>query len=450
MTVMFRAPGYGVTDLVGASGPTSLLTALLWLSRSGRASPEAVQAWQLRRLQVVVEHAQDNVALYRHLYAAEVAPRVRSLDDFRRLPTTEKSFYRDDAHATLAGKVPANARTVTTSGSTGEPFTVVYPPGTAAYLGVLRLHVDRARGISLSSTRVDVSRHADTRRRRGAVAAFGQRLRTVDAALPAPAVADEIARLRPARVSGFGHLLADVGGALTGDHRPRVVATYGENVDGLVRRELAELWGSTPLDGYGTAEHGTVAWQCPKADLYHLAHQWAYVEVIDDEGRPVEPGGTGTVLLTSLTNPLMPFIRYRPGDTATLADRPCACGSRQPALAGIDGRQLDWLVDGTGRRLSPQDANLTMVLTGEELARHVRRYRVHQDGSGLVIVEVVAKHDALPPELMTRVESRYRQLMRGREIRVTQVAELALGPSGKFRMVGSDLASAGAPPRAAR
>src|SRR5204863_10195 len=71
---------------------------------------------------------------------------------------------------------------------------------------------------------------------------------------------------------------------------------------------------------------------CPAGPGSHVNADWAILEVVDDEYRPVPPGELGRrVLLTNLSNRAQPLIRYEVNDRVRLdAAGPCACGSRLP------------------------------------------------------------------------------------------------------------------------
>jgi phenylacetate-CoA ligase len=69
---------------------------------------------------------------------------------------------------------------------------------------------------------------------------------------------------------------------------------------------------------------------------------YCYPEVLDEQGRPVEPGARGELVFTSLYRKAMPLIRYRTRDIVQLADRRCPCGRTLTAFeGGVLGRLDD-------------------------------------------------------------------------------------------------------------
>jgi phenylacetate-CoA ligase len=108
-----------------------------------------------------------------------------------------------------------------------------------------------------------------------------------------------------------------------------------------LRHELETAHGIRVLQGYGTADAGLLAYECPEKQGLHL-HPETIVEVLDPATRePVAPGEPGEVVAT-IFDETYPLIRFATGDLSTfLTDRQCPCGRTAPRLAGILGRVGD-------------------------------------------------------------------------------------------------------------
>jgi phenylacetate-CoA ligase len=408
--------------------PNTLRTLAAWLERERRARQplDAVRARQDEGARETVALARCTPAGGEHLGDAE-------LERLRDLPLLSKAELRSrPIEDWQTGPAPPDARLSESSGTTGSPLVVPYAPLGAWRQGVLRLHVNRTRGLRPWSRTLSLT--ADVDRRPG-------RQRTVGRALSPPIgsdpedVAGLIATFRPASVAGPARALIAVGRHLDPAARPRVVATFGESLVPENRRAVRELYGTDPADGYGMAEVGTIAWQCGRRDLYHVDHEGLVVEVVDAAGEPVAPGGTGEVVVTTLWNPLLPLVRYRTGDTAELADRPCACGHRLPCLVRVHGRLLDWLVDVGGRRVAPQRLWLTEHLDAAAVTA-VEQYRVVQASDRSVRVEVVERAP-VPDAALQGAADGYRALL-GVPVEVVRVGSIEPEPSGRHRIIRSD------------
>ncbi|TMC48067.1 MAG: phenylacetate--CoA ligase family protein [Chloroflexi bacterium] len=410
------------------------------LRRSATGTLDEVQTIQMPRLRWMVDHAVRHVGLYRSLFPGDAARRLQHPDDLLRLPFTDRAVCRANPIAELlSSDPPPGSRRISSSGTTGEPSEVLYSPGAAWYQGILALRRDGVRGLRPWDKRCEVTSLREGPRRSGIWELLDRRFMRVPTTRPPALLARDVLALRPVLLAGHGHLLVELGEELDGAFRPRYLVTYGESLDGVTSDALVDLYGQRQLDQYGTAEHGSVAWQCTAADLYHIDHEAVLLEVLDDHGAPVPPGETGEVVLSGLWNPLMPFLRYRIGDIATLADRPCACGYRLPALARIWGRTMDWILDSRGRWVAPQRLWIDHHLERDLVQGVVRRYHVRQDATGAIRVLVLPYRD-LPADFANRLQASYRRLL-GQDamIEVVPVADLPLHPSGKFRRFSSEL-----------
>ena len=141
------------------------------------------------------------------------------------------------------------------------------------------------------------------------------------------------------------------------------------------------------------------------------------------------------MVVTTLWNPLLPLVRYRTGDAAVPADRPCACGHRLPCLVRVEGRLLDWLVDGVGERVAPQRLWLSEHLDGAALAA-VEQYRVVQSADRSVRVEVVERA-AVGDGALRNAAAAYQALL-GVPVEVVRVGSIEPEPSGRYRIFRSD------------
>lgn len=408
-------------------GVLSTVRELRVAERRMRWAREEIDQQQLLQLQRVLSHAVAAVPFYRARHPRGVT--VRSLTDLAHLPLVHRGDLTGLPLEDRRGS-PVTAETLTkrTSGTTSEFLTVELSARAAWWQGIVALRRNRARGLQPWERTAAIHWSPDRRARRGLLGSLARRSAVLDAADDPATLAAALSALEPVAISGFGHLLIDVGRQLDGRLRPRVVGTGGQVLARSDRRAIADAFGAFPLDLYGAVEVGSVAWQCSAADLYHVDHDSVFVEVVDRHGAPLLPGETGDVVVTTLQNPHMPFVRYRLGDRARFASRPCRCGSPGPAIEEIEGREMDWFVDERGVAVSSSRLFLT-----RQLDDVVHRYRVVQDEQGRVTVEVVPA-GALPAEAVARIVEGYHAVLGASvPVAVEAVDDLPLEPSGKLR-----------------
>jgi len=133
--------------------------------------------------------------------------------------------------------------------------------------------------------------------------------------------------------------------------RPRCVIATAETVSQTHRRLIERSFGSRAINQYASLEFGTVGFSCPDhPERMHFNAEWFVCEILLEDGRPAAVGETGHLVVTDLTNEVMPFIRYDTGDLVTVSG-PCPCGRTWPAVAHVEGRTSDCFTTRSGRTI---------------------------------------------------------------------------------------------------
>ncbi|MCP4995711.1 MAG: phenylacetate--CoA ligase family protein [Gammaproteobacteria bacterium] len=125
-----------------------------------------------------------------------------------------------------------------------------------------------------------------------------------------------------------------------------------ESIGPALRDICLEVWNAPVVDIYSARETGYLALQCPEHQHYHVQSENVFVEILNDEGNPCNPGEVGRVIVTTLHNYASPLIRYDIGDYAEVG-RPCDCGRGLPVLNRIAGRVRNMLTLPTGEKFWP-------------------------------------------------------------------------------------------------
>ncbi len=176
---------------------------------------------------------------------------------------------------------------------------------------------------------------------------------------------------------------------------PELVLTYGEPITASLRNYIEDTFNAPVRDQYGTAEFGTVAWECPE-NGYHVMEDAVFMELLNGEGEKVEAGETGRVVISGLANKETPLIRYWNGDMATRAEDPCSCDTCFKRLKNIRGRQKDVFYNADGDPVFP-DQLIEVVSPAETVlfwqvvamdGRYVLRYVPFEDTDSTPLEEI--------------------------------------------------------------
>lgn len=169
------------------------------------------------------------------------------------------------------------------------------------------------------------------------------------------------------------------------------ILCIGENIrnEDLSPNQLAckinENWNVQLISTYASTEKQTAFTECHLGQGNHLQSELIYAEILDDDGKPVEPGQVGELTITTLGVEGMPLLRYRTGDLVAYTDEACGCGNSSIRLGPVMGRK-NQLIKYNGTTLFPQ--SVYNVLDGVAgLENYV--LRVSKNNLGLDELELV-------------------------------------------------------------
>ena len=269
--------------------------------------------------------------------------------------------------------------------------------------------------------------------------------------LPLEEQAHALARTKPTVLTGFPSSLQIIASELVrlriAPPRPRIIAPRGEVLRPEVRTLLSEVFGGRVRDYYNAQEIGNIARQCADSSgVMHVNPDSCVVEVVDDEGRAVPPGQEGNVVVTSLYNTTMPFLRYRLEDRTVLLQNertrcPCKCGKQ--SIAPPLGRDDDLIVLPDLRWISPRviddlvSAACRSAGIGSSFIRGMQ-YQIVQESPTHITLRIAASEP--PPavfhaQLARDVRSLHHDLL----CDIEEVAEIDLRETGKLKRVLSHL-----------
>ena len=384
---------------------------------------ERLLEFQRRRLRAIVQHAVANSPYYHraigdvgnadvNLQQLPVLTKTTLMAEFDRIVTdrrlrladAERHLASDRAGEPLFGEY----RVVASGGTTGLRGVVVYdrPAWQVAVASILRLmsvqgiaaetrvlgigsptplHMTNRLFAELRAGRPGVPRLAVTTPLREVVAALNayqpEALITYPSFVRRLAEEQQAGRLRIA---------------------PRQFCTAAETLTQDVRDLARETWGAAVLNAYGATEANLIGIECPYAAGLHVPEDLLVLEVVDENDRPVPAGVAGhKLLVTTLFNRTLPFIRYELSDLVTVADGPCPCGRPHLRLASVQGRREDVLSlpARNGRQVSIHALQLRAPLLRMP---EVRQFQVSPRPPGL-LVRVVLRDPASAAEFLPSV-----------------------------------------------
>lgn len=306
--------------------------------------PDESPSQHFTALRRTLNHAARHSPYYRdQAWAARLrSGQAVSLQD---IPITAKEAVRDKAAAFHAAMVPEEDRPVYekhTSGSTGLALDV---RKTERHFVMNRAENARLKagwGFERHRRRVQVGTPGDNppgetvTERKTASGGTEWKIYSFEAA---PNI-ELLRRVRPTLWTTRASLALAIFRDCPDINFVRLICTLAEMIPPEWPALMARFPQTQHFDLYGAVETGIIAGLCKSCGRYHVAQRHLWVELLDDNDRPVDHGEVGRVVLTPLHNLAMPLIRYDIGDYAMRARRD-ACDGSGLALRRIMGRRRD-------------------------------------------------------------------------------------------------------------
>ena len=306
----------------------------------------------LEKIRASIRHAMEGGAFYAQRFAGINADDIRTEEDFRKLPFTDKGDLRG-AYPLGLQAVPDEqvVRIHSSSGTTGTPVIIPYTAQDVTDWAIMFERCYRVAGIT-NLDRIQVTPgyglwtagigFQNGAERLGAmVIPMGpgnteKQLRMmVDLKSTVLCATSSYALLLAEEIERRGikdqiHLKKGVIGS----------ERWGEKM----RRRIANELGVQVYDIYGLTEiYGPgIAISCDYEDGMHYWDDYVYCEVIDPKtGENVPDGTMGELVITTLRKQGAPLIRYRTHDLSRILTGSCPCGCPYPRIDTILGRTDD-------------------------------------------------------------------------------------------------------------
>lgn len=120
-----------------------------------------------------------------------------------------------------------------------------------------------------------------------------------------------------------------------------------------IRNNLKKVFNSNIVSRYANEENGILGQECIEKQEFHLNTSSYYFEFLKlDEDKKAEKGELARIVITDLYNYALPMIRYDTGDLAIVGDATCDI-KVNAVIKEIFGRKVDLIYNTEGQALSP-------------------------------------------------------------------------------------------------
>lgn len=386
-----------------------------------------------RRIQLLLDYAKEHSQYYRDYADAKT---------LQELPVMNKTVYNENADRILCEEYQEkkdNLYKLSTSGSTGTPFTVFCDGDKMNRVNMNFLSVMELNGFRLGMKRAEFRVWIKGKNTISPFKSFKNNLKMYDISnMGDMALAEICRRIQKERIQ----VLVCYSSAITAltsyikrchvdisKWSVEMVFSMGEALPQSTYEAVKEIFGFAPVRSYGNNENGFIAIQLNEEDRYTVDLYNFYIEILKlDSDEAAEPGEVGRIVVTDYYNKAFPMIRYDTGDTGIYEE-----------IVDEQGRTHGYFTEIYGRR-----GSLMYNCKGEPLSIHVFM-NVLLDLEGIVHQAKCIQWEKTRYELLLNadrekvdekavVDSYRRYLGEEAQIDVTWVEEIPVQASGK-RMV---------------
>jgi len=224
---------------------------------------------------------------------------------------------------------------------------------------------------------------------------------------------------RPALLQGYASIVAALArfvldGKLVMPASLLGVYSTAETLTDDQRETIGQAFSCKVFNQYGSREIPNIACECRHGRM-HIFTDMVWLESVD-----------GDLLVTSLTNRLMPMLRYENGDSGELLEGECPCGLPFPLMKMGVCRQNDFISAPGGKRLHPSFFN--RLLYGRT---QVDAYQFVQDAPDQVRLRLAGA--PLPEAALAEMKAAV--AAEGLTLEIEAVPAIERTQSGKHRFV---------------
>jgi phenylacetate-CoA ligase len=406
-------------------------------------SAEELEAYQLKQLNRIVQHAYDTVPYYTGLMdSLGLRPEdIQTLSDIQAFPIMTKDDLRRIGPDIVSRQYTNwSMRTAYTGGTSGVPVPVrrdiwsiarehAFVRRQFAWAGLTeadRCAYLEGRIVARPGERALRYHYYDAAMRELTLSTFHLSLATVHDyvnLMKAYAVSALVAYPSAAFVLAKG--CADQGLSLP----LRCVLTTSETLEESRKQFIASAFACPVFDFYGSAERVCYIHMCENG-AYHIVPEYGLTEL---HPAPAPNEDCCRIVSTGFWNMAMPLIRYQMGDLVKHSGRRCACGRAFPVIDRIMGRDGTIITTSSGVQLGASAVEYIVERILQSMYYlPIVAGRVVQDGPGSLTLEYVPDKSFEPGHAEQLQQVMRQQAPQGIQTRIRALQAIERTARGKF------------------
>jgi len=398
----------------------------------------------------ILQYAGQHCLYYKNVFR-QIGFDPQSLEGFDSLPLLDKAAIRRHRDALISDKADKMGTYVmNTGGSTGEPLEFLVA-SIAAFIDKIHLEYVLRHTMQYEPTDTVVAfdgssvptkslnRHiywveTDDQGTPYGALAYSSLYLTEETV---PYYVEHILNTAPCIFRGYPSFINDIAEYvlkhdITIPFRVKGILLTAENTHDWQIENIRRAFNTRVFLQYGHSEVCVYGYTFDETHEYYCSPFYGFTEVLGNDGRHVNPGDIGEIVVTGFYNFAMPFIRYRTGDMAVFNGDLGGI----VRLGKIIGRTQDFVITETREKIA-----LTALIFGQHYHafKNIQKWQLHQDAPGKVIIKLI-KGETFSEEDEVEIRGKFKNIC-GIDTEFEYVDSIPLTPRGKFQFLVQNIRS---------
>jgi len=432
---------------------TTIINTIKQLNKSQHWSVEQMYEYRLSKLKYLVEYAYKNVPYYTELFNKEgITPNdIKTLEDIKKIPILTKEIARVNQDKLVSKNINnyKHIKKGKTGGTTGIPLVVYSDPNNRSFtwasyyrwynwIGlekedkVLSLWGSKKVTKMPLKTKV-ISKTIDWIQNNKTINSFNINNDNI------PEAYNQILKFNPVLIKGYLSAIILIAKYIQKNKLPintnlKAISSTSETLLPMYRELVQDVFKVPIYDQYGCGEVSAISYECKEQKGLHINEEHVYVESLDENDADIF-NEKGRLVVTSLDNHVMPFIRYENGDMTTLLNEKCTCGLSSPLMGAIDGRTIDTITLKNGAKV--HGVFFTSLLMEVGITTDIiSRFQIYQYKSGAIDFKFETKN-TMPDNLLATFKKEMAHFFN--TINILFVDFIPNEHTGKFKYLKSEI-----------
>lgn len=360
---------------------------------------EQIWKYQNKKFLKLIDYVYKNNLFYQKLYIQKGVNLndIHSIDDISKIPIIEKADIQNNIHEIIDKSYKKKIYYRPTSGSTGNPLKIYYNEESKFIEMALSLRFYKEMGFVLGEKQLllwgghSLNFYSILKKTIKQVL-YNYKLidtYTLDEETlikyAYKLVNDPVVNLRG--YTSAVYLLANKMRDLGLKTNIKSISVSAEQLFDWQRQLIEETFGGKIYNQYGCGEINSLAFECSQHSGMHHAFEHSLLEILDENHNPAQKG---EIVLTNFDNYVMPLIRYRNGDIASVSYEKCPCGRESQLLEKIEGRTYDFIKGINGKIAHGGLFDDILLESKFMLNNNIKQIRIIQTEIDKLIVEYVS------------------------------------------------------------